>query len=498
MTSTLSAYYPKLIEYKYNDITVPISLIGPIKDGLPGPSDHLPVIFEGDGLSVLSYNSSFVTSFVEPSKQMFFMFAGDHVILKYLRLLLSEQIEKSIGDLESANYFLMFSEFSRQIVKFFFDNRGSCAGLQEQNHTDVGVIKTINDVCPEGSSLKYQTGSVKTGINTYPTLLTIWDTTQLGLELIPLNSPVSQPQPPLMYKDKDGSNTYGGKYEILQSETCESYVADLGNKAASNSVLRDKAAIYTDYGYKNPTGGQDDGRPIMITLVRNVDDYTLLVNFHAPNFPKYVAQRDKSPINIDTSREYVKNLIQAHVMNSLEKINEEERNKIRKIIVMCDSNDTLGKLTLEFKIGKRNFSVVFSKLGQIKSCCVNCDSNEITACDDGKLNYTIKPADKPMNFPNSALPYYESLPYKTTEEMERAFNINSDSTQEELKETFYAKNFKFYGDYAAVLVGVDAPRGGRRNKTKKHRKYHIRITKKRRYRNTKKRHKKHNRRSNKH
>jgi hypothetical protein len=481
----LTAYYPtNLNNYIYSDISVPVSIIGPIENGLPGPSDHLPVVYTGNELKVLSYNTSFVTSYIV-NNQKFGFGAGDNVILKYLRLLLAINIikDKDIDALESLDYFLMFSEFSRQIVKNFFENQGSCAGLQEQNHTTAGVIKTITDICLQGGSLQYQTGAVFTSMSTYPTLLTIWDIPQLGSELIRLNSPVLQPPP--MYKDKDGSDIYGGKYDILEGEDCKSYVADLGSKATSNSVLRDKAAIYAGYGYKNATGTIDDGRPIMITLVGKDDTYTLLVNFHAPNFPKYVTQTGQGPINIDTSREYVKNLIQAHVMKSLENIGEEDKTKITKVIVMCDSNDTEGKLSLEFKIGKRNFFVVFSTL-RVKSCCVNCDSNDVTTCSNDIVS----------------LPSYSSLSkYTTTEEMEKAYNINSEASEAELKETFYAKNFKFYGDYAAVLVGVDAPRGGRhRFRTKKHRKHHRRITKKRRHRNTKKRHRRNrnHRRSTKH
>jgi hypothetical protein len=480
----LTAYYPtKLDNYIYSDISVPVSIIGPIENGLPGPSDHLPVVYTGNGLKVLSYNTSFVTSYIV-NNQKFAFGAGDNVILKYLRLLLAENGTKDIDALESPAYFLMFSEFSRQIVKNFFDNNGgSCAGLQEQNHTTAGVIKTITDICLQDSPLQYQTGSVLTSISTYPTLLTIWDTGQLGSELIPLVSPVHQPPP--MYKDKE-VDTYGGKYDILPSENCESYVADLGNKATSNIVLRDKASNYEGYGYKNPNKGQDDGRPIMITLVKNENECTLLINFHAPNFPKYVTQTGQGPINIDTSREYVKNLIQAHVMNSLEGINEEEKTKITKVIVMCDSNDTEGKLSLEFTIGNKVFSVDFSTL-RVKSCCVNCDSNEITKCS----NDIVVP-----------LPSYAFLSkYTTTEAMEKAYNTIPNIDKSQLKWTFKAKNFKFYGDYAAVLVGIDAPSGGRRRfRTKKHRKHHRRITKKRRHRNTKKRHRRNrnHRRSTKH
>ena len=247
---SLTAYYPTMSEYLYSDVTVPVSIIGPIENGLPGPSDHLPVIYTGNGLKVLSYNTSFVTSYIV-NDQKFAFGAGDNVILKYLRLLLSKQIAKPIELLESPAYFLMFSEFSRLIVKNFFENVGSCAGLQEQNHTNAGVIKTINDICPKGGSLQYQTGAVFTSMTTYPTLLTIWDTVQLGSDLILLVSPVQQPPP--MYPVKDKPDTYGGKYDIFEDEDCKSYVADLGSKDTSNSVLGEQAAIYAGYGYKNAT-----------------------------------------------------------------------------------------------------------------------------------------------------------------------------------------------------------------------------------------------------
>ena len=80
---SLTAYYPTMSEYLYSDVTVPVSIIGPIENGLPGPSDHLPVIYTGNGLKVLSYNTSFVTSYIV-NDQKFAFGAGDNVILKYL------------------------------------------------------------------------------------------------------------------------------------------------------------------------------------------------------------------------------------------------------------------------------------------------------------------------------------------------------------------------------------------------------------------------------
>lgn len=444
------------------ELIFPFDAIGPKTDETTGnvtngPSDHLPVVnegivFNGNTIKALEFNTSFVTTL----NPFFEKPASESAFIKYTRLKLARYIaenkdkytdfltengvnvtetdvtetnanenedkkalfEKNIlGVLEDKTkpYFLMLGEFSTNLIEKFFADGGACAGLQEQNPTVDGIKRTVGYLSQRNSTLGFQSGAVYVFDWMCPCLLTVWDKDQLGnMEDLNCENFVrpdgSSGETYVDYDHGKDTEDTGKKKKALKQikfdivkENIGSYVGDLGHYF-SYYINYDKT-ISDQREYRKSNDADDNGRPIIVTLLKkensnNTNNYTILVNFNAPNFIplekivnsnllqggkgenkiEYKTQPKQSNLNgneiYDQKIEKLKNTIKYHIEKAFEKYSfDNDTIKTLDMILMCDTNDRNNGLgTIDIKIGNFMFNVNFDNGKKIKACCFNRDS----------------------------------------------------------------------------------------------------------------------------
>lgn len=392
-------------ENDLNDLLIiPFDVIGP-KEGtsLLGPSDHLPIFSESNNIKALSYNTSFVTT-KTTNEEIYKGSASEHAFLKRMRLHIVQNKDKLNEPYKLLNddkliklfddypFYLMFGDFSRQIILNFLKNGGNLVGLQEQDVSKYGVIKTVEILKDTIEHVDFEVGKYEYN-DKNATLLTIWKKNDLG-ECIDI------------YQD----NSLNKKKSLGDDDIyeCKSFITSIS------------------HGINEFDG--DNSRPIMVTLLKkNDNEYNVLINFHGPNFMGKLKTNEQSEYN--KLLNLYKNQIIAKITEALSHNNAktifEEPNNTINMIVMCDSNDRMnGFGIIELQIGVFHFTLDFNS--NVKSCCYNCDS-----AGDGNCN-GIRSVEK-----------YESFSDKTIDFFDRKY-VNA----------FNSNNYRNYGDYVVITQGV--------------------------------------------